>query len=412
VVARLGRASGRGARTGSPGGTGAIGAGHNSFTVLAVTLSADIKEKAYELGFDLVGVAPAERAPHADAYALWVDAGYAATMGYMARDVPRRQDPRHVLPGARSVIVAGLSYYVLDPPTDLWDDPARGRIARYAWGMDYHDVMTPRLRQLAEFITRQTRHEVQSRAYVDTGPILERDFAAQAGLGFIGKNTCLITPTMGSFLFLGELLLDLELDYDAPAIDSGAAIVFEAKPRPITQRGKKSTSATCKSGTRRLGTCGACTRCLETCPTRAFPAPYVLDGNRCISYLTIELKRSIPVELRSLMGNWIFGCDVCQSICPWPRRFAQPTRLNFLHFDPEYAAPKLLDLIGLRDDEFRTRFRRTPLWRARRRGLLRNVAVALGNWGSPRAIPALKRALDDPEPLIRKHAAWALTQIQ
>jgi len=377
-----------------------------------VTLSADIKEKAYELGFDLVGVAPAERAPHADAYALWVDAGYAATMGYMARDVPRRQDPRHVLPGARSVIVAGLSYYVLDPPTDLWDDPARGRIARYAWGMDYHDVMTPRLRQLAEFITRQTRHEVQSRAYVDTGPILERDFAAQAGLGFIGKNTCLITPTMGSFLFLGELLLDLELDYDAPAIDSGAAIVFEAKPRPITQRGKKSTSATCQSGTRRLGTCGACTRCLETCPTRAFPAPYVLDGNRCISYLTIELKRSIPVELRSLMGNWIFGCDVCQSICPWPRRFAQPTRLNFLHFDPEYAAPKLLDLIGLRDDEFRTRFRRTPLWRARRRGLLRNVAVALGNWGSPRAIPALKRALDDPEPLIREHAAWALTQIQ
>jgi len=386
--------------------------GHISFTVLAVTLSTHIKEKAYELGFDLVGVAPAERAPHADAYASWVDAGYAATMGYMARDMACRQDPRHVLPGARSVIVVGLSYYVLDPPADLWDDPARGRIARYAWGMDYHDLMTPRLRQLAEFITRQTRREVQSRAYVDTGPILERDFAAQAGLGFIGKNTCLINPSMGSFLFLGELLLDLELDYDAPAIDSGATIAFEAKPRPISHRGNKSASATYQSGTPRLGTCGACTRCLETCPTRAFPAPYVLDGNRCISYLTIELKGPIPVELRPLMGNWIFGCDVCQSVCPWPRRFAQPTRLDFLHFDPEYAAPKLLDLIGLRDDEFRTRFRRTPLWRAKRRGLLRNVAVALGNWGNPRANPALQRALDDPEPLIREHAAWALAQIQ
>jgi epoxyqueuosine reductase len=278
--------------------------------------------------------------------------------------------------------------------------------------MDYHDLMTPRLRQLAEFITRQTRRAVQSRVYVDTGPILERDFAAQAGLGFIGKNTCLINPRMGSFLFLGEILLDLELDYDPPAIDAGAAIELEVKPRPISHRRNKSALATSQSGTRRLGTCGACTRCLETCPTHAFPAPYVLDSHRCISYLTIELRGPIPVELRPLMGNWIFGCDVCQSVCPWPRRFAQPTRLDFLNFDPEYAAPKLLDLIGLRDDEFRTRFRRTPLWRAKRRGLLRNVAVALGNWGNPRAIPALQRALDDPEPLIREHAAWALAQIQ
>lgn len=377
-----------------------------------MTLSADIKEKAYELGFDLVGVAPAQRAPHADAYTAWVDAGYAATMGYMVRDVPRRQDPRQLMPGARSVIVVGLSYYVLDPPTDLWDDPARGRIARYAWGMDYHDVMMPRLRQLAGFITRQTRRAVQSRVHVDTGPILERDFAIQAGLGFTGKNTCLINPHMGSFLFLGEILLDLELDYDTPAIDAGAAIEFEGELRPISHRATKSGSTTSQSGTRRLGTCGACTRCLEACPTHAFPAPYVLDSHRCISYLTIELKGPIPVELRPLMGRWIFGCDVCQSVCPWPRRFAQPTRLDFLNFDPEYAAPKLLDLIGLRDDEFRKRFGRTPLWRAKRRGLLRNVAVALGNWGNPRAIPALQLALDDPEPLIREHAAWALAQIQ
>ncbi len=353
-----------------------------------VTLTERIKEKAYELGFDLVGVAPATRAPHADAYASWVDAGYAAAMGYMVRDVARRQDPCHVLPDARSVVVVGLSYFVANPPADLWDDPSRGRVARYAWGLDYHDVMTPRLRQLADFITRQARRDVQHRVYVDTGPVLERDFAVQAGLGFIGKNTCLINPTMGSYLFLGEILVGLELDFDEPAARPGVG------------------------GTRgRVGTCGACTRCLKVCPTRAFPAPYVLDGNRCISYLTIELKGSIPPDLRPLMGNWIFGCDECQAICPWPRRFAQPTRASFLRFDPNLAAPKLLDLMGLTDEQFRARFRGTPLWRAKRRGLLRNVAVALGNWGDPQAIPALRRALDDPEPLIREHAAWALAKL-
>lgn len=371
-----------------------------------------IKEKAYELGFDLIGVAPAKRAPHADAYASWVDSGYAATMGYMARDVARRQDPRQVVPGARSVMVVGLSYFVADPPADLWNDPSRGRIARYAWGMDYHEVMTPRLRQLAEFIADETRREVQSRLYVDTGPVLERDFAAEAGLGFIGKNTCLINPTMGSYLFLGEILVDLELDYDEPASDSGASIGFEARQRPvIINRGENNGLETSPPGTPRVGTCGACTRCLETCPTRAFPAPHILDSNRCISYLTIELKGSIRLDLRPLIGNWIFGCDVCQSVCPWPRRFSRPTRLEFLDYDPERVAPKLLDLISLSDDEFRTRFRRTPLWRAKRRGLLRNVAVALGNWGDPQAIPALRRALADHEPIIREHAAWALAQI-
>jgi epoxyqueuosine reductase len=374
-------------------------------------LTEALKEKAYELGFDLIGVAPAQRAPHADAYASWVDAGYAATMGYLARDAARRQDPRRLVPGARSVIVVGLSYFVADPPADLWDDPSRGRIARYAWGMDYHEVMTPRLRQLAEFVSGHARLEVRSRAYVDTGPVLERDFAAQAGLGFIGKNTCLISPAMGSYLFLGEILVDLELDYDEPSTDSGAKIEFEARWRPVAGRGEDDGLGMSSPGTRRLGTCGACTRCLEACPTRAFPAPYVLDSNRCISYLTIELKDSIPLQLRSLIGNWIFGCDVCQSTCPWPRRFSRPTRLDFLDYDPERVAPKLLDLISLSDDEFRTRFRRTPLWRAKRRGLLRNVAVALGNWGDPQAIPALRCALADREPLIREHAAWALALI-
>jgi epoxyqueuosine reductase len=205
---------------------------------------------------------------------------------------------------------------------------------------------------------------------------------------------------MGSYLFLGEILVSLELDFDEPAADSGARITIQPDetPRPPAPR--------------RVGTCGACKRCLETCPTHAFPAPYVLDSERCISYLTIELKGSIPLELRPMMGNWIFGCDECQSVCPWPRRFAQPTRADFLHFDPEQVAPRLLDLISLNDDGFHARFRRTPLWRAKRRGLLRNVAVALGNWGNPQAISALRQALNDSEPLIREHAAWALAQIQ
>lgn len=372
-----------------------------------MSLTKGIKEKAYQLGFDLIGVAPASRAPHAGAYASWVDAGYAATMGYMAHDVTRRQDPRHVLPGARSVVVVGLSYFVTSPPLELWNDPSRGRIARYAWGWDYHEVMTPRLRQLAEFIVRQARRDVQQRTYVDTGPVLERDFATQAGLGFIGKNTCLISPTRGSYLFLGEILVDLELDFDQPAADSGASIAIPSRQRPRISADEKGLM-----GPKRVGSCGACIRCLEACPTCAFPEPYVLDSNRCISYLTIELRDSIPAELRQQMGNWIFGCDECQSVCPWPRRFAQPAPHDFLRFDSDQVAPKLLDLIGLSEDEFRARFRRTPLWRAKRRGLLRNVAVALGNWGDPQAIPALRRALDDPEPLVREHAAWALARIR
>jgi epoxyqueuosine reductase len=381
-----------------------------------VSLTERIKEKAYELGFDLIGIAPATRAPHADAYAAWVDAGYAATMGYLTRDVARRQDPRHASPGTRSVVVVGLSYFVANPPPELWNDPARGRIARYAWGLDYHDVMTPRLHQLADFILSETRRPVEHRVYVDTGPVLERDFAAQAGLGFIGKNSCLISPVMGSYLFLGEILVSLELDFDQPATDSGSRIELPTGQRAAAAGGGENfvgpQRAAPRPDTRRVGTCGACTRCLKICPTHAFPAPYVLDSNRCISYLTIELKGSIPLELRPLMGNWIFGCDECQSICPWPRRFARPTRQDFLRFDPERVAPRLQDLMRLSGNEFRARFRRTPLWRAKRRGLLRNVAVALGNWGDPQAIPALQQSLDDPEPLIREHAAWALARIQ
>jgi epoxyqueuosine reductase len=344
-----------------------------------MTFTQLIKEKAYELGFDLIGTAPAIQAPHAEAYRRWLESGYQANMQWLGRNLDRRLDPRQVVPGARSVVVVGLSYFTINPPAELWNDPARGRIARYAWGADYHEIMLPRLRELGVWIERETKQSIRQRSYVDTGPMLERDFAAQAGIGFIGKNTLLISPRLGSYLFLGEILLDLELEYD--------------------NRNSK------------IVTCGNCTRCLNSCPTQAFPKPYILDSRRCISYLTIELKESIPIELRSLMGNWIYGCDQCQEICPWVRRYAQPTNETFLIYEPEFAIPKLIDLMALDDEAFRNRFRGTPIKRTKRRGLLRNVAVALGNWGNPVALPVLEQATRDHEPLIREHARWAIEQI-
>lgn len=360
-----------------------------------MTLTQRIKAKAYDLGFDLIGIAPAGRAAHAAAYRRWLANNYQAQMEWLARQPRRREDPRRVVPGARSVVVAGLSYFVLDPAGDLWQDPSRGRIARYAWGLDYHDIILPRLRLLGDFIEQEAGRALNQRAYVDTGPILERDFAARAGLGFIGKNSLLINPHMGSYLFLAEILVDLELEYDEPAPDGGASCRF-GSPGESKKR----------------GTCGQCTRCLDICPTQALPAPYILDSNLCISYLTIELKGSIPLKLRPLLGNWIFGCDDCQEICPWVRRYSRPTSENFLRYDPDFMAPRLVDLMALDEQAFQRRFQGTPLKRTRRRGLLRNVAVALGNWGSPEALPVLERALQDPEPLIREHAAWAIEQIQ
>ncbi|HLF25297.1 MAG TPA: tRNA epoxyqueuosine(34) reductase QueG [Anaerolineae bacterium] len=345
-----------------------------------MTLTERIKHKASDLGFDLIGIAPAGRAVRADAYARWVEAGQAGEMAYMTREPLRRADVRQIVPDAQSVVVVGLSHFTFDLPPEVKSDPSRGLIARYAWGLDYHEVMTPRLRDLLAFIRAEAGRDLQSRLYVDTGPILERDFAEQAGLGFVGKNTCLIHPRTGSWLFLGEIILDLELDCD----------------RPITNVG-----------------CGTCTRCLTACPTDAFTAPYVLDARRCISYLTIELKGSLPRELRRPMGNRVFGCDECQDVCPWPRRFARPAREPaFYPIDLDRAAPQLLDLIQLTNPQFNQRFKGAPILRARRRGLLRNVAVALGNWGDEAAVPALSLALNDAEPLVRGHAAWALGQIE
>lgn len=339
-----------------------------------------IRDHALQLGFDVVGFAPAQRAPRSTDYFNWLEQGRHGEMGWLARDPERRADPQRVVPGARSMVIVGLSYFVADPPDELWNDPLRGRIARYAWGRDYHDVVLPMLVELSRFIEKDAGHAMLSRAYVDTGPVLEREHAARAGLGFIGKNSLLIHPKMGSYLFLGEILTDLDVEPDA------------STPEPA-------------------GTCGSCRRCQDICPTHAFPAPYILDSRLCISYLTIELKTAIPADLRPLMKNWIYGCDECQSICPWVKQYAQPGAKRFLAFDPDRFAPRLVDLMQLDESGFRERYGDTPIVRTKRRGLLRNAAVALGNAGDASALPALEKALADAEPLVREHARWAMEQI-
>ena len=343
-------------------------------------------ERALEMGFDLVGFAPAGATPGGEQFVLWLSAGYHGQMTYLAREPERRLDPRHLLPGARTVVIVGVSYETLAVPAEVLRDPSRGRIARYAWGTDYHDVITPVLRTFGEWLAKE------SRAYVDTGPVLERAWAERCGLGFIGKNTCLIHRKRGSHLFLGAVLVNEELKQEDGHL---------SQPSAYSSRFRE---------------CGRCTRCLAACPTDAFPQPGVLDARRCISYLTIELKGSIPAELRPQMGNWIFGCDVCQDVCPYVQRFSRPSSSPlaqaFRPPDLNRAAPKLLDLLRLDRAAFNARFKGTAIMRARRRGLLRNACVAVGNWGSDEALPALHRLLEDEEALVREHAAWAIARIQ
>jgi epoxyqueuosine reductase len=376
-----------------------------------MSLTARLKSRAAELGFDLVSIAPAGVAPHARIYVDWIAAGRHGEMAYLARNPDRRVELDRVLPGAQSIIVAGLNYYTIDLPDEVKKDPSRGLIARYAWGVDYHAVMAPRLEELAQLVREEAPHPqarsakigqmipgegerhwpgVKTRVYVDTGPVLERDWAVAASLGFVGKNTCLIHPRMGSWLFLGVIITDAALTPD---------------PSPYPGEGRRG------QGEGRMPNCGTCMRCLTACPTNAFPAPYILDARKCISYLTIELKGSIPVELRPLMGNRIFGCDICQDVCPWPTRFTTPTKeRSFYPIDLDHAAPKLIELAQLSEEDFKRRFAGTPILRCKRRGLLRNVAVALGNWGSAEAREALEMLARDPDPLIAGHAHWGLTR--
>lgn len=349
-------------------------------------LTAALQAKAFALGFDTVGIIPAQPGKRLDAYLRWLDQDMQGEMGYMARPdrVARRQDLQVILPGVQAIVCVGLGYFTRRLPTAVVQDPSRGRIANYAWGLDYHDVMTPRLEALADWL-RAVGGAATSRVYVDTGAILERDHGETAGLGFTGKNTMLIDPRRGSWFFLGELLTTLPLVI-APA----------PNPPPPTP------------------SCGRCRRCLDACPTQAFPQPYVLDARRCISYLTIELKGWIPRELRPLMGNWIYGCDVCQDVCPF-NRFAQPSsEAAFWRVEADEwaaAAPPLLEILAVDEAGFAARFARSPIKRIKRARLVRNACVAAGNWGSETAVSALIPLLADPEPLVRGHAAWALRQI-
>ena len=340
-----------------------------------------IKTEARRLGFQLVGVTIPDTPPHYPVYESWLTAGLHGEMAYLEteRARERRADPHQILPECQSILVLGIRYPI--PAGDTHHTrtpPPRGRTASYAWGHDYHDILPSRLKALVQFIEEQVGHPVPNRCYTDTAPILERDLAQRAGLGWIGKNTCLIHPQQGSYFLLAELLVGLHLEPDPPFTSDH---------------------------------CGSCTRCLDACPTRCILPNRTIDATRCISYLTIEFKGPIPIELRPHMGNWIFGCDVCQEVCPWNIRFSTPDGDSAFAPREKAPAPDLRDEIHLTPEQFNRKFKGSPIQRTKRRGYLRNIAVALGNAGDPSAIPGLIHALHDPESLIRAHAAWALGQI-
>ena len=346
------------------------------------TLSQQIQKRAHDLGFELVGITPAEQSQTIQRYRQWIENGYAGKMGYLERHLPLKEDTRRLLQEAKSIISLAMNYYTIDTPKALAENPSRGQISRYAWGDDYHDVIRERLLDLVDFIKTTGEDQLKSRVFVDSGPVLEREYAQKAKLGWIGKNTNLINWRSGSWYFLAEVLVSIDL----VSKDLG---------------GETETLR---------GSCGTCTKCLEACPTEAFIEPNVLDSRLCISYLTIELKGSIPKELRSKMGNLIFGCDICQEVCPWNSKAVSTGEPAFQPRDGNLA-PELLSLVNMTQAEFSEKYRGSPIKRAKRRGFLRNVIVAIGNWGSRAAVPALKKALVDDEPLIRGHAAWALGQI-
>ena len=331
-----------------------------------------IRNKARELGFEKVGFARAGAAPRGDFLETWLGDGFHGAMGYMERAPERRKDASVLMPGARTVVCVAKNY---QSPGLHSEDPRVGRISRYAWGDDYHDVLLEKLHELRRFI-----EELGGRAKVcvDTAAVLEKPWAQEAGLGWQGKHTNLLSRDLGSWLFLGEVLTDLELDPDPPYAKDF---------------------------------CGTCTRCIDICPTRAIVAPYVLDSRRCISYFTIEDRGPIPRELRPLMGNLVFGCDICQDVCPW-NKFARVAPGREFTARDGNMTPSLIELMGLTREEFRRRFRKSPVKRATYRGFLRNVAVALGNSGDPAAVPPLEKALEHEEPLVRAHAAWALGRLR
>lgn len=371
------------------------------------SLESRLKDQAHALGFDLVGIAPAAPADGFDRLRDWLARGFAGEMDYLNRHQEAHRHPMSILPEVRCVVMVAMNYKKAEdgeergregkvenkekssselelpdqlpsilPLSPTTRRPLSGRVARYAQGDDYHDVLRARLKQLLTWLQTQAPG-CRGRAVVDTAPLLERDFARRAGLGWFGKNTMLLNKRLGSYFFLGALLLDGELTPDPPNLPNH---------------------------------CGTCTACLDACPTQAFVAPGTLDARRCVSYLTIELKGAVPEELRPGLGDWLFGCDVCQEVCPWNRKAPASTEPAFQpRADLETLDP--IELLGLSEAAFRQYFQGTALTRPRRRGLLRNAAMVLGNRGDPTALPALTRALEDAEPLVRDAARWAIEQI-
>ena len=357
-------------------------------TIDRQALAHELREHALASGFSLAGIAPVDASEHMSAYRDWIDEGRHGEMAYLSRAdaVSRRADLDSTLNDVRSVLVVAHEYYVEDPP-GVPEDASLAVIARYARGDDYHEVVKDKLISLARWLDAKIDSKLHARAYVDTGPILERDLAQRAGLGWFGKNTMLINPQRGSYFFLGLLLLDIELPSDEPFAEDR---------------------------------CGTCQACLDACPTGALlgrdgsGAP-IIDARRCISYLTIELRGPIPAELRPHMGNRVYGCDICQEVCPFTTKFSVPAT------DPAYSPRSELDgpplvelaerLLAMSGKGFLREFAASPVTRAGRKGLLRNVCVALGNWGAEEAVPTLVSALSDTAPLVRGHAAWALGRV-
>lgn len=335
-----------------------------------------LRRRARELGFDACRFTGPEAPASADRFLDALAEGRHAGMEWMARNAERRVDPSKVLPGIRSVVVLAASYHAPEPDSCV-GTLGRGVVARYARHADYHDVLAAPLRTLAAEMDALGGPGTRSLWYVDTGPVLERDLAQRAGLGFVGRHTNLVSRGLGNWFLIAEVLSTLELEPDPPEHNR----------------------------------CGSCTRCLEACPTGALPAPFTLDARRCVSYLTIELKGAIPEELRPLVGDRIYGCDDCLAACPW-NRFAQEGALLRAHRRGELARPSLHALLALDEAGFKSMFAGTPMLRTKRRGLLRNVCVALGNTGSPDDLPVLERAAADPEPLVAEHASWAIREIR
>jgi epoxyqueuosine reductase len=345
-----------------------------------MTARDDIQAEAFSLGFSLFGVTNLAEPPHVSVFTNWLRQGRHASMEYLnsARSILCREDPSQIIPGAQSMILLGIPYsspVIFRPSEQAF--PGAGRIAAYAWGKDYHLVIPPRLQFLADMIKKIIGIDLESKMYTDTGPILERDLAQRAGLGWIGKNTNLIAPGLGSFFLLAELIVGVDLPTDRP---------FE------------------------FDRCGACTRCMKACPTQCILPDRTIDANRCISYLTIENKGSISWELRPLIGNWVFGCDICQEVCPWNHRYSMSADSDFLP-KGKFPYPVLKEEIRLSGLEFNQKFKDSPVKRAKRKGYLRNIAVAAGNLKDDSTISPLIQVLQsEPDPLVRSHTAWALGQ--